>query len=105
MDEATLQIHLQKLKNIQDDYYNMELESKTGRLKKQRESASSRQSYVIKRCRGYLRKNTELKEFLTPENSTETGNIYFWGEFFSPQWFSKDMAEAILKIEKLLNQK
>lgn len=104
MEKATIQRHYDYLSGIYDDYYFASERAKNDRLKKDREKASNNQSNIIHRCERYIQNNPELFDFYISKNTTDFGKVIIWDEFFSLQWFGRDLSDLLEKMKNILEK-
>lgn len=104
MNKKTLQTHYDFLRRTYEDFTLREGEYKRGRNAKIRNSALRTLEVCLMRFESYVTQHPELYDFLTGERGTDYGRAIIWDEFKSIRYFSRDMAEALRKIERLLSE-
>lgn len=103
MTTADLQKHLDFFNEIYSEFLLHEHDCDKGSNKKIRDQGLRKAENVIKRFERYVDSNG-LYNLLIGEGGSGFDRAVRWNEFTSLQWFSRDLAEAIEKIEHLITE-
>lgn len=102
MDKDALKKHFNFLQKVYEEFVLREGEYKHGRNAKIRNSALKHLEIYLMRFENYVVQHPELYLLLTTEVGSDFNRALIWDEFNSIRYFSRDMANALSKIEGLL---
>ena len=100
MDKEKLIKLLKFLDETYSEYLDYENDYKYGSNKKNRDNGLRKAQNLIQNFSYIIEKDYELYELLTSEQATDYHKAIIWNELVSVQYFSRDLNNAILKVNQ-----
>ena len=104
MTKEVLKEHYEFLKRSYGDYLQPERNYNNGKNAKIRKTGYEDLKIVLMRVDSYIMQHYELYNLITGYGATDFQKAIFWDEFISAQYFRRDMADVLKKIEEKLKE-
>jgi len=104
MKNADLQEYYQRLSVDFDKYIQMEVISKNGKTKKERENAKSRLSYILQGFEIYVERNPQLLDFITSSGVNKYPNYEILDEFLTHRFFKSDLEQLLFYLKEEIDK-
>tara|TARA_R100000988_G_scaffold100417_2_gene70925 strand:- start:62 stop:379 length:318 start_codon:yes stop_codon:yes gene_type:complete len=103
MDKDKMKKHYSWLNDKYKKAVGYEKKYRNGKNKKIRESGLKDLKYEIDELEYLTENNAELFDLIIPQESSSLGRTIFWNEFFTVQYFTRDLKTTLDKIKDRIN--